>query len=256
MRIQDAMTRDVHIANPAHSIREAARIMAEIDAGTLPVGENDRLVGMITDRDIAVRAVAAGKGPDRPVRDVMSQEVCYCFEDQEIDEAAANMADQKIRRLPVVSREKRLVGSLLRAADPHRDRPRRHRDDPLYGQQEGRHFHGYYDCHYLTMNACANASARISSQTPTCYTSPMATKSLEQRIDALTSIVEKGFAAVVEDIARIDSRVDKIEHTVATKDQVLALQTQVNSIERQLRDTKTEVRLGNLEDKVFGRARA
>jgi CBS domain-containing protein len=110
MRIQDAMTRDVHIANPAHSIREAARIMAEIDAGTLPVGENDRLVGMITDRDIAVRAVAAGKGPDTPVRDVMSQEVCYCFEDQEIDEAAANMADQKIRRLPVVSREKRLVG--------------------------------------------------------------------------------------------------------------------------------------------------
>jgi CBS domain-containing protein len=110
MRIQDAMTRDVHIASPAHSIREAARMMAEIDAGALPVGENDRLVGMITDRDIAVRAVAAGKGPDTPVRDVMSRELCYCFEDQEIDEVAANMADQKIRRLPVVSREKRLVG--------------------------------------------------------------------------------------------------------------------------------------------------
>jgi hypothetical protein len=81
----------------------------------------------------------------------------------------------------------------------------------------------------------------------------MATKSLEQKIDALTNIVEKGFAAVVEDIARFDSRVDKIERTMATKDQVLVLQTQVNSIEQQLRDTKTEIRLGTLEDKVFGK---
>src|SRR5262245_35118104 len=110
MRIHNAMTRAVHIANPAQPIREAAHVMAEIDAGALPVGENDRLVGMITDRDIAVRAVAMGKGPDTPVREVMSQDVCYCFEDQEIDEVADNMADEKVRRLPVVSRQKRLVG--------------------------------------------------------------------------------------------------------------------------------------------------
>lgn len=113
MKVCDAMTRDVHIASPGESIREAARTMAEIDAGILPVGENDRLVGMITDRDIALRAVAEGKSPDTPVRDVMSSEdVCYCFDDQEISEVAANMADIKVRRLPVVNRDKRLVGIL------------------------------------------------------------------------------------------------------------------------------------------------
>ena len=80
----------------------------------------------------------------------------------------------------------------------------------------------------------------------------MAAKSLEQKIDALTNIVEKGFAAVAEDIARIDTRMDAL----ATKDQVLALQTQVNSIERQLRDTKMEVRLADLEDEVFGASKA
>jgi CBS domain-containing protein len=110
MRIQDAMTRDVRIASPAQPIRDAARLMAEIDAGVLPVGDNDRLVGMITDRDIALRAVAQGKGPDTPVREVMSTDVCYCFEDQEVDEVANNMADIKVRRLPVVNGDKRLVG--------------------------------------------------------------------------------------------------------------------------------------------------
>jgi CBS domain-containing protein len=88
-------------------------MMAEKDAGVLPVGENDRLVGMITDRDIAVRAVAAGKSPDTPIREVMSSDgVCYCFADQEIGEVASNMADIQVRRLPVVDRDKRLVGIL------------------------------------------------------------------------------------------------------------------------------------------------
>lgn len=110
MKIHETMTTDVCIASPSESIRDAARIMAEIDAGVLPVGDNDRLVGMITDRDIVLRAVAKGKGPDTPVRDVMSPEVYYCFEDQELDEVAANMAHIKVRRLPVVNRGKRLVG--------------------------------------------------------------------------------------------------------------------------------------------------
>lgn len=110
MKIQEAMTRDVHIANPGQSIQEAAAMMRQIDAGVLPVGENDRLVGMITDRDIAVRAVGEGKGPGTLVREVMSPEVCYCFEDQKLDEVAANMADVKVRRLPVINRDKRLVG--------------------------------------------------------------------------------------------------------------------------------------------------
>jgi CBS domain-containing protein len=113
MKVCDAMTRDVRVASPGDSIREAARTMAEIDAGVLPVGENDRLVGMITDRDIALRAVAEGKSPDTPVRNIMSSEdVCYCFDDQDISEVAANMADMKVRRLPVVNRDKRLVGIL------------------------------------------------------------------------------------------------------------------------------------------------
>src|ERR671932_1895099 len=112
MRVSEAMTRDVRVASPEQSIREAARTMAEIDTGVLPVGESDRLVGMITDRDIAIRAVAEGKGPDTPVREVMTQDVKYCFEDEDTDHVARNMADQQVRRLPVVNRDKRLVGIL------------------------------------------------------------------------------------------------------------------------------------------------
>ena len=110
MHVNEVMSGDVTIASPQQTIREAAKIMAEIDAGALPVGENDRLVGMITDRDIAVRAVAAGKGPDTPVREIMSTEVKYCFEDDDIDDVAQNMADIKLRRLPVLNEKKRLVG--------------------------------------------------------------------------------------------------------------------------------------------------
>lgn len=111
MRVSEAMTRDVRVANPGQSIRDVARMMAEIDAGILPVGENDRLVGMITDRDIAVRAVAEGKGPDTPVREVMSTEkIHYCFEDDDVDDVAKSMGEQKVRRMPVMDRNKRLVG--------------------------------------------------------------------------------------------------------------------------------------------------
>src|SRR5262249_58382437 len=110
MQVGEAMSNDVNIASPDQSIREAARMMADIDAGVLPVGENDRLVGMITDRDIAVRAVAAGKGPDTPVREVMSTEVKYCFEDEDLEEVARNMADIKLRRLPVLKPKKRPAG--------------------------------------------------------------------------------------------------------------------------------------------------
>jgi len=112
MRVSEAMTRDVRIARPDQSIREAATVMAEIDAGALPVGEQDRLIGVITDRDIAVRAVAQGKAPTTMVRDVMSQEVLYCFDDQDLDDVAKNMGSVKVRRLPVVNRDKRLVGIL------------------------------------------------------------------------------------------------------------------------------------------------
>jgi len=110
MNVETCMTKAVRIAAPAQSIRDAARMMKEIDAGFLPVGENDRLVGMITDRDIAVRAVAEGKGPDTPVRDVMTEEVLYCFEDEDLDAVSTEMGNLQVRRLPVLNREKRLVG--------------------------------------------------------------------------------------------------------------------------------------------------
>jgi CBS domain-containing protein len=110
MKVSEVMTREVRVANPEQSLREAAQLMAELDAGVLPVGADDRLVGMITDRDIAVRGVAKGKTPDTPVREVMTDEVKYCFEDEEVDHVARNMADIQVRRLPVVNRDKRLVG--------------------------------------------------------------------------------------------------------------------------------------------------
>ena len=111
MRVSEAMTREVRVASPGQSIRDVAKIMDEINAGSIPVGDNDRLVGMITDRDIAIRAVATGKGPDTPVREVMTTEqVLYCYEDEELDHVAKNMSQQQVRRLPVVNRDKRLVG--------------------------------------------------------------------------------------------------------------------------------------------------
>ena len=104
------MTRDVLVLVPEQSICDAARLMAEHDIGALPVSQGDRLVGMITDRDIAVRAVADGRGPDTKVADVMSPEVMYCFDDEDIDHVASNMGNIQVRRLPVVNRDKRLVG--------------------------------------------------------------------------------------------------------------------------------------------------
>jgi CBS domain-containing protein len=112
MKVREAMTQDVRLVKPNQPISEAARVMADLDIGALPVEENDRLVGMITDRDIAVRAVAAGRGPDTPVSDVMSRDVKYCYEDQSIDEVTQNMGELRIRRLPVLTRDKRLIGIL------------------------------------------------------------------------------------------------------------------------------------------------
>jgi CBS domain-containing protein len=125
MRVSEAMTREVKICTPGQSIREVARTMAEIDAGAMPVGENDRLIGMITDRDIAIRGVALGKGPDTAVREIMSEHVEYCYDDEDLDKVAEGMANVRVRRLPVVNREKRLVGILslgdVARKDDHRD---------------------------------------------------------------------------------------------------------------------------------------
>ncbi len=124
MKVSEVMTRDVKLVSPEQSICEAARMMAECDAGALPVGEDDRLVGVVTDRDIAIRAVAENRGPETPVGEVMTKQVLYCFEDESIDHVAQNMGEQQVRRLPVLDREKRLVGivsigDLSRRAKPN-----------------------------------------------------------------------------------------------------------------------------------------
>jgi len=110
MKISDCMTRKVRVIEPGLSLREAARLMADLDAGVLPVSENDRLVGVLTDRDIAIRAIAAGMGPDTLVSEAMSPEVKYCYEDEDVEHVAQNMGDLQVRRLPVMNRDKRLVG--------------------------------------------------------------------------------------------------------------------------------------------------
>jgi len=110
MKVRDCMTREFRIVDPGETLQGAAQTMADIDAGFLPVGEHDRLVGIVTDRDIAIRAVATGRSPSARVRDVMSLEVRYCFDDEDVDSVLDNMADLQLRRLPVLDRDKRLVG--------------------------------------------------------------------------------------------------------------------------------------------------
>lgn len=110
MKVRESMTQDVLVAHPNQSVAEVARLMVEKDIGAVPVGENDRLVGMLTDRDIAVRVVAEGKGPETKVSEAMSREVLYCYDDDDLNNVANNMADLQVRRLPVVNRDKRLVG--------------------------------------------------------------------------------------------------------------------------------------------------
>ena len=111
-KVRDRMSRDVRLAAPDQTIREAARAMAELGVGALPVADGDRLVGMVTDRDLAVRALAEGRGPDTPVREVMTAEVRYCFDHEDLELVARTMGDQQVRRLPVLDHEKRLVGIL------------------------------------------------------------------------------------------------------------------------------------------------
>ena len=115
MKVEDVMSRDVCMASPNETIEKAARLMDDMDVGALPVGDGERLIGMITDRDIAVRAVAKGHGPDTPVGDVMTPSVKYCYCDEDLSHVVDNMSDVQLRRLPVMDRDKRLVGILALA---------------------------------------------------------------------------------------------------------------------------------------------
>ena len=109
-KVKDVMSRDVQVIGPDGSILDAAKQMLKGNFGMLPVGENNRMIGAISDRDIAIRGVAAGKNPDAKVRDVMSEGIIWAYEDDSVADAAKRMSDHQIRRLPVVNAGKRLVG--------------------------------------------------------------------------------------------------------------------------------------------------
>lgn len=111
MFVKEIMTKKVTLARPGESLVEAAKQMKRKDYGSLLVSENDRLVGVITDRDIVLRAVSKGKDlATATVKEVMTPKVLYCYEDETVEKAAANMAQNKIHRLPVLNKQKRLVG--------------------------------------------------------------------------------------------------------------------------------------------------
>jgi CBS domain-containing protein len=109
-QVADVMTRDVRVVAPTDSIQRAAQCMDELNVGVVPVCDGSKLLGMVTDRDITVRGVAAGKMAETPVTEVMSEHVRWCYEDQDIDEVMDEMRDAQIRRLPVINRDKKLVG--------------------------------------------------------------------------------------------------------------------------------------------------
>jgi len=110
MRIREVMSNQVHVIDTAASIREAALLMQRQDIGSVPIREGERLVGMVTDRDIVLRAVAEGKTAETTVREVMSEGIEYCYEDDTVDDVARKMSDLGVRRLPVVDSATQLVG--------------------------------------------------------------------------------------------------------------------------------------------------
>ncbi len=113
MLVRESMTKNVEVATPKMTLLEVAKKMRDGDFGSLPVRKDDKLVGMITDRDLVSRCIAQGKDPKKTlVEEVMSSGILYCYEDQTLADVAENMGDVQVRRLPVVSREKRLVGIL------------------------------------------------------------------------------------------------------------------------------------------------
>ena len=110
MKISEVMTTDVETVSSDQTAREAASFMLRADAGSIPVCEGDKVIGMITDRDIAVRGIAEGRGPDTPISELMSENVICAHEDDDVKSVAQRMSEEQVRRLPVVDSEDRLVG--------------------------------------------------------------------------------------------------------------------------------------------------
>ena len=109
-QIKDVMSSNFKWMAPDSPISQVAQQMRDMDCGFMPLAENDKMIGMITDRDITVRALAEGKDGNTPARDVMTPKTYYCYDDQDVEEVCNNMGEIQVRRLPVVNRDKRLVG--------------------------------------------------------------------------------------------------------------------------------------------------
>ena len=122
MKVSEVMTRDVATVRPDQTAQEAATFMLRADAGSVPVAEGDRLIGMITDRDIAVRGVARGHGPETPVSELMTGEIICARLDDDVEDVASRMSEAQVRRLPVIDEQEKLcgivsLGDLSREAD-------------------------------------------------------------------------------------------------------------------------------------------
>jgi CBS domain-containing protein len=133
-KVRDVMHRGAQVVRPDDTVKHAAVLMETHEVGPLPVCDGERIVGMLTDRDITIRAVAAGRDPSRTtVQETMTvEDLAYVFEDQDVDEAVAVMREREVRRLPVLNREKRLVG-MLALADIARRADERAQTEALQG---------------------------------------------------------------------------------------------------------------------------
>lgn len=110
MKVSEVMTRDVQTVSPDQPVQEAASFMLTADAGSIPVTDGDRLIGMITDRDIAVRGIAKGYGPDTPVRELMTDDLVIVRIDDNVEDVASKMSEAQVRRLPVIDQDDKLCG--------------------------------------------------------------------------------------------------------------------------------------------------
>ncbi len=132
MKVSQVMTRDVKTVRPDQSAREAASFMLSEDTGSIPVSDGDRLIGMITDRDIAVRGVANGYGPDTPVRELMSDDVVCGRESDDVEEIATKMSRAQVRRMPIIDATEKLCG-IVSLGDLSREGDRQSADQALHG---------------------------------------------------------------------------------------------------------------------------
>lgn len=138
MKVSEVMTHGVYTTSPDETVQAAAQAMADLDTGVLPIGEDDRLIGILTDRDLSMRVVAEARDPTTTfVRDVMSTEVRCCFEQDSVEEAAAKMSQWHVRRLPVLNQAQRLVG-IISLGDLARETPPEIAGGALSGIAESR----------------------------------------------------------------------------------------------------------------------